>query len=152
MKKIRNIIDGELFEEFILENVFNPKDYDILEKSHPYNDKYYVLSNNNPDYKFKCKKTNRIFWIECKFKNEYNMYDDFLEFKESQFKRYKKLKEPVFYIIGTGVYVQCVEELSIIPYDEMYPKLFLSQFDKFKIPIDYISDFNELLELTTKKP
>ena len=144
MNKLRNRIDGELFEEFALDHVFSPKNYEILEKSHPFNEKYYVMSNNNPDLKLKCKDSGKVFWIECKFKREYKIFEEFLNFKESQITRYKKLKEPVLYLIGIGVYVQCIEEISLIPLDKMYPKLFLSQFDKFKIPIDYINNFNEL--------
>ena len=75
--KKSNFKFGEAWEQDVRSYFFVPENYEILEKTHNYeqNKKDFVKSSLNPDYKFFCKTTEKEFYIECKAKN----ITDFLE-------------------------------------------------------------------------
>ncbi|MCK5268686.1 MAG: hypothetical protein KAR07_10970 [Spirochaetes bacterium] len=66
--KTRNFEFGEDWEEEVRDDFFIPQWYELLEKTHDYeqNKKDYVKSSLNPDLKLLCNKTKRAFYVECK--------------------------------------------------------------------------------------
>jgi hypothetical protein len=50
---------GQAFENFVETILFPKSDYDLVEKTHDYsqNSVRFVESTTNPDFKFRCRKT-----------------------------------------------------------------------------------------------
>jgi hypothetical protein len=73
---------GEAWEEEVREDFFISDYYDVLEKTHNYqqNKKDFVKSSLNPDYKFLCKSTKKEFYIECKARDITNLIKKTEEF------------------------------------------------------------------------
>ena len=61
---------GKAFENYALEFLFPREDFDFLERVPEYtsNKKHFALNALNPDFKFKDKKTGRVFFVEVKFR------------------------------------------------------------------------------------
>jgi hypothetical protein len=112
---------GKIFEQFIIEKIFNYNDYDVLHESSLFDKPYFVHSNLNPDYKLRCKKTKQEFWIECKF-NSIQITKNIINVKSRQYYRFKNIKEPVFYVYGFGLKPDEITQILIIPINKMYSK------------------------------
>ena len=97
---------GSAFEEFTRETIF-PKDfYDLIHKTADYsnNKKDFQAETLKPDFLFKDKKTNKEFYVECKFRSKkFEDNNALVEIcKDYQIKRYLELnkKTPVFIALG----------------------------------------------------
>ena len=145
---MNNFEIGALFEQYVLDFIFTPTNYDIVELSHNHNGKYFVESNLNPDIKYRCKKSKIEFWVECKFRSKtrkkYNL-------NKKQIERYKTLKEPIFYILGLGENPKKPEQIGLIKFNNIYQLITRENILRNLIKKSEIKNFNELLELT-KKP
>lgn len=133
-----SFIKGESFEEWFEETLIDDK-ISILEKSHnkKINQKF-VESNLNPDYKLKFKNSDYSFWIECKYRSSLNK--GMLDISNAkQINRYKKLKEPVFYLIHLESEFE--EDIFLIPFKHIYPKMYKSHYRKFSLNEYPINEF-----------
>lgn len=63
---------GEKFEQLVRDIPFPKEYYELLHKSHKYNQnkKDFVEDSLLPDYKFRCEDTKKEFWVECKYRNK----------------------------------------------------------------------------------
>ncbi|MEI1280609.1 hypothetical protein V6Z05_19920 [Leptospira venezuelensis] len=78
LHKPKSFANGEEYEEFVREVLF-PKDiYNLLHKTHNYdqNSKDYVEDSLLPDYKFKDTDLNIEFYVECKYRNITKILDE----------------------------------------------------------------------------
>lgn len=131
---------GQNFENYVRDQLFVPKFYDLMERTHDYNanSRDYVQSSKKPDFKFRDKVTKNEFYVEAKFRTgdyhgkiEWCNYNQLIRYKE-----YHKEK-PVFIILGIGGNAKCPEFLSLISLSQAkYTGLFLSVVEKFEIEPD----------------
>ena len=129
---------GEKFENYVREFAFVEAYYDILERTHNYdtNRKDYVESSLKPDFKFRDKRTKRIFYVEAKFRTDY--MDKIMWCNETQLARYQQYEKeaPVFVLIGLGD-AKYPDPLYLIPLSKIkYTGLFPSFVEKFKVEFD----------------
>ena len=136
LEKDPSVKKGERFEDFVRKHLFVSAEYELEEKTHPYEDNRaeFVKSSLNPDYRFKSKKTGKRFWVEVKFRSAYS--DDAIEWcKDYQLKRYLEINRetPVFVLIGVGGSASDPENVFIIPVKHAkYTRLFRSVLNKFE--------------------
>jgi hypothetical protein len=69
--KEKNFKFGEDWENEVRESFFISEFYELLEKTHNYDQNRidYVKSSMNPDFKFRCKYAKQEFFVECKAKD-----------------------------------------------------------------------------------
>jgi len=96
---------GEDFENYIRKEIFTDKYYSLVDRSHAYeaNQKDFVRSSLNPDFKYFDKKGRKEFWVEVKFRSE--TYGGRVNWcSDQQLKRYQDChrKIPTFVILGIG--------------------------------------------------
>ena len=86
-----NIRLGEEWEKEVREHFFEAEDYDIIAKTHSFeeNRKDFVKSSLDPDYKLQCKLTSREFYVECKARDVTKFLKK-LEPIDREFEKYKK--------------------------------------------------------------
>jgi len=136
VEKDPSVKKGERFENFVRNNLFVSAEYEMEEKTHPYEDNRaeFVKSSKNPDYRFKSKKTGKTFWVEAKFRSSY--VDNAVEWcKDYQLKRYLEINRetPVFIVIGVGESASNPENVFIVPVKHAkYTKLFISFLRKYE--------------------
>lgn len=112
---------GEEWESDVREYFFPKEGYEILEKTHSFaqNKMDFVKASLKPDYKFRCRGTNRSFYIECKSRNITEFYDRNLPFWEKRETNWLN-KEAV----------RAVEEKH--KYDDIYEICSEDQFKRYK--------------------
>jgi len=131
---------GQKFEDYIRDELFINKYYDLLERTHDYNtnSKDYVKSSLKPDFKFRDKWTKREFYVEAKFRT--GLFNGKIQWcNESQLRRYQEYdrESPVFLILGIGEKPDLPEFLSLIPMSSAkYTGLFPNYAEQFEIKID----------------
>jgi len=142
ISKPDSFVKGEEFEDYVREFVFPKDKYDLLHKSHNYetNEEDYVESSLMPDFKLRCKKTNKEFFVEAKFRKD-KQYKDKTEWcKPYQLKRYKEIDKnqaPVFICLGLGDYPDEPEYIFIIPMSKLkYTALYDSFLKKYEFHVD----------------
>lgn len=110
---------GEIFENRV-EALFPAHEYDLLEKTHNYNqnDKRFVESSLNPDFKFRHKSTGIVFHIEAKYRSV--LLQPIISHKQKD--RYSRFQNLLFVIGANGT--------SYKP--DRYFILNLNQIDDFK--------------------
>ena len=98
---------GKLFEDWMKNHLFPSKYFDLIDVPLPYEvgkDRY-VESIKNPDFKFRCKKSGRLFWVEAKYRKGFNIEDNKLYWASNpnQLIKYNHQNSkgiPVFIAIG----------------------------------------------------
>jgi hypothetical protein len=62
---------GTAFERYVETILFPDSHYELLEKTHDFeqNNRRFVGSTMNPDFKFKCRTTGLVFFVEAKAKS-----------------------------------------------------------------------------------
>jgi hypothetical protein len=135
-----SIAKGEEFEYFIRKQLFTHDDYDMLERTHDYtsDENEFVESSKNPDFKFRSRKSGKVFFVEAKYRSV--LYNGKFTCKSYQFKRYRAIdrKIPVCIIIGVGHQPESPEQVYLIPMKDInvtYFMLFRSFLNKYQIPL-----------------
>ena len=145
VSKPEGFVKGDKFEHYIRAHLFIKDRYHLIQKTHDYatNKGDFVENTKEPDYKFKCIKTGKEFFVEAKYRSNY--YENAIEWcKPYQLKRYKEIdkKTPVFVTIGVGNSPSSPDQIFFIPLKDMkYTKLFRSFLKDYEVsvnsPIDY---------------
>jgi hypothetical protein len=123
---------GEAWQEKVKNDIYPASEYILLHES----PKYVPGSRRNesalnPDLKFRNKKDNTVFWVECKYRSA--LYDGKVNWcSYGQFKRLKsEYKEPVY--IAFNLACKELGGIYIVPLtDIMYTSLFPSFFRKYE--------------------
>ncbi len=127
---------GDEFENYIRQVIFPSDRYELIHKTHSYieNKKDYIESSLYPDFLFRCKETDKEFYVEAKFRS--NFYKDKVEWaKPYQLKRYKEIdnKKPVFLCLGLQGKPNKPESIFIIPMQDLkYTGLYESFLRNYK--------------------
>lgn len=130
---------GTAFENYLEKKIFPKEYFDVLHKTHSYeqNSDRYVESSNNPDFKFRCKKTKRVFHVEAKFRSKYDSDQRVTVINLNQFARFSDLNQPecpVLIAIGIGSNPDDPDIISLMPLRETaHEKLYKSVLQKYKI-------------------
>lgn len=114
-----NVLKGRKFEELIVQK-FDPSYFKLLDwRGDKYVNGIYAKSTNDPDlvYEFAYNDFTRKFAVECKWRKSF--YKNTVEFKESQFLKYKKFEQEhkmqVYLAIGIDGDPENPKELYLIP-------------------------------------
>lgn len=137
---------GEEFEKFVENELFNEKEYILVHRTNNYEQNKFRYSEDTlkPDFKFRCKKTQQEFYVEAKYRSNFNINDMIEIMSTNQLERFKKIEQtegiPIYISIGYGGKPSEPSNLSLIPlteltYLELYPS-FLRKFNISKNIID----------------
>lgn len=136
--KPESFYKGEAFEEYIRQFTLPTKDYDLLHKTHDYNNnkKDFVESSLYPDYLFRDKRTGKEFFVEVKFRNGFYDNKNMISWcNYNQLKRYKEIDEQgkkVFIVLGLGDYPKRPHALFLFPLSGCnFCKLYDSFLEKY---------------------
>lgn len=131
---------GEEFEKFVENNLFAESDYTLIHRTNNYSQNKIRFSENTlmPDFKFRCKKTLKEFYIEVKYRSNFNANNKISVISFPQLERFRKIQNtenvPVYIVIGYGGSPSNPDELSLIPIDELaYLELYPSFLKNYKI-------------------
>lgn len=142
---------GEAFENYIQNVIFIQDKYDLIHRTHNFkqNSERFPEESKKPDFKFRCKKSKREFYVEAKFRSKFNNDDKLHILDLGQYNRYKEInnsESPVFMAIGYEGNASNPRAVSLIRLDKMeYLDLYPSVLKKYEIakkPYD-----NDLLNL-----
>lgn len=138
---------GEEFEYFVESNLFKETDYDLIYRTNTYNQNKNRFAEDSlkPDFKFRCKKTNLEFYVEAKYRSNFDLNNMIEIMSYQQLSRFKSLQEvenvPIFIVVGYEGYSSNPDNISLIPLEELdYLKLFPSFLKKYQIEkklVDY---------------
>ncbi|MDD7885747.1 hypothetical protein [Flavivirga sp. 57AJ16] len=148
MNKEESFKKGEIFEDYILEHIFKKENFILKEKTPNHCHSHFPENALNPDFKIECRKTNTIFWIEAKFRNNENIKK--ISVNKVQLDRYKTSKEKIYYLIGLGKNPKNPQYLCLVNCGRINNEIPLKIFHRYRIDVKKIKNFNELLELTSK--
>lgn len=131
---------GEEFEKFVENNLFAESDYTLIHRTNNYSQNKNRFSENTmmPDFKFRCKKTLKEFYIEVKYRSSFNANNKISVISFPQLERFRKIQNteniPVYIVIGYGGSPSNPHELSLIPIDKLaYLELYPSFLKNYKI-------------------
>ncbi len=131
---------GEAFENYVENNLFPKKYFDLLSKTHNYktNNKRYVEDSLKPDLKFRDKKTKKVFYVECKYRS--NLFQDKFHWAkdDEQFNRYKNIEAEeniqTYIAMGLGGTASNPDKIYLMPLNEIkYPALYPSVLKNWEI-------------------
>ena len=140
INKPETFVKGDNFEAYIRDYLFVKDSYNLIQRTHDYttNKSDFVENTKEPDFKFRCIKTGKEFFVEAKYRSNY--YDNSIEWcKPFQLKRYKEIdkKTPVYITIGVGYESDYPKEIFFIPLKDIkYTKLFRSFLKQYKVSVD----------------
>ena len=112
---------GEIFEKFVEDELFQERDYILVHRtnSHIQNATRYAEDTLKPDLKFRCKHTEKEFYIEAKFRSKFNYQGMIKIMPKAQYLRFKELEQSeqtkIFICIGYEATPDSPDFLSIIP-------------------------------------
>jgi hypothetical protein len=137
--KPETFVKGDEFEAFIRKYLFPHDDYDLLAKTHDYisNKNDFVQSSTEPDFKFRSRRNNNVFFVEAKYRSAY--FDGAIEWcKSYQLTRYEAINRatPVYVVIGVGNLPSSPDHVFLVPVKRIgrYMRLFRSFLKEFEIP------------------
>jgi len=147
--KPESFVKGEEFEEYVRKYIFPSDRYELIHRTHSYNDNKgdYIESTLYPDFLFRCKDTGKKFYVEAKFRSgDYdefdNEYSDIKWTYPKQLKRYQEINKqtPVFLCLGVGGKAKDPERIHIIPmkrlkYIELYDSFLMDHEFYRKKPV-----------------
>jgi hypothetical protein len=138
--KPRSFIQGEQFEEFVEEKLFPHCRYILIKRTDNYerNRKRFSESTNDPDFLFRCRKTNQEFCVEAKYRS--HLTSGQLDWaKKYQLDRYRKIdidNVPVFAIVGLGGTSHKPDRLFLFPVRKIkYIKIDMDIAEQFELPV-----------------
>lgn len=135
-----SFVKGDEFEKYVREVMFPKDKYELVHKTHSYRDNKgdYIESTLYPDFLFRCKNTNKEFYVEAKYRSGF--FKDKVEWSNNQqFKRYKEVnvKKPVFVCLGLKGTPKYPEYVFIMPISKVkYTGLYESALRDFEFHID----------------
>jgi len=138
--KPESFVKGDDFENYVREVVFPSNKYELVHKTHSYQDNKndYIESTLYPDFLFRCKKTNKEFYVEAKYRSDF--YKNKVEWSyPKQLKRYKEInkKKKVFVCLGLGGEPKYPDYIFIIPISKLkYTGLYESFLKDYNFYID----------------
>lgn len=138
--KPESFVKGDEFENYVREVAFPSDKYDLIHKTHSYqeNKNDYIESTLYPDFLFRCKKTEKEFYVEAKFRSGF--YKDKVEWSnQKQLKRYREVnkKKPVFLCLGLEGTPKHPKYVFIIPISKLkYTGLYESFLNDYDFYID----------------
>ena len=130
---------GQVFENFILNEIFVKTKYDLIHRTNNFSENSIRFSeeSKNPDFKFRCKETQKEFYVEAKYRSGFNSNNKLNIFEIDQFNRFKKINDtecPVFIVIGYEGLPKNPKYLSFIRIDKLkYLALYSSALKEFEI-------------------
>lgn len=144
--KPESFIKGEDFENFLRRAIYTEDKYDLVMKTHNYNDNKhdYIEITKYPDFMFRDKQTGDEFYVEAKYRE--NLFNEKVEWcKMYQFDRYKEINKSrkVVVAIGLGGRPRSPKSVFIMPldavqYNALYPS-FLRSFQMI-LPKKHVLD------------
>jgi len=131
---------GEEFEKFVENQLFRNSDYELIHRTESFeqNKDRYEEDTRKPDFKFRCRKTQKEFYVEAKFHSDFNS-DEMLEvISFLQLERFRSLEQledvPVFVVVGYTGLPTAPNHISLIPLKELKQmKLYPSFLESFAI-------------------
>ena len=130
---------GEAFENYIQNVIFTQDNYDLIHRTNSYkqNSERFPEDSKKPDFKFRCKKSKREFYVEAKFRSKFNNDDKLHILDLGQYNRFKVInnsESPVFMAIGYEGNASNPRAISLIRLDKMeYLDLYPSVLKKYEI-------------------
>jgi hypothetical protein len=138
--KPKTFYQGEQFETFVEENLFPDLHYTLVRRTDTFerNYKRFSESTNDPDFLFRCKKTNQEFAIEAKYRTNLNKDGNLSWSKsEKQKNRYKVFdseKKPDFIVVGLGGISTKPDKIYLFPIKKVnYIHLYMSIANKYEL-------------------
>ncbi|WP_338732138.1 hypothetical protein [Mangrovimonas cancribranchiae] len=137
---------GESFESYVLQTLFPEDQYTLIHRTNSFEQNQERFSENTlqPDFKFRCKQSGKEFFVEAKFRSDFNNHNKLEVLTLKQFERYKMFQEqeqcPVFIAVGYEGYANDPENLSLFPLNEFeYLNVYRSKLNEFAIKHEPIS-------------
>lgn len=137
---------GEDFEKYVEQSIFHKKDFDLVHRTNNFeqNKNRFAENTLHPDFKFRCKKTNKEFYIEAKFRSKFNQNDKLAIMSLAQKERFIIIQKdeniPVFIVIGYEGWSNNPDNISLIPLNELiYLELYPTFLQKFNIEKENIN-------------
>lgn len=131
---------GEKFEKYVENELFNEKEYKLVHRTNNYeqNKSRYSEDTLKPDFKFRCKNTHQEFYVEAKYRSNFNLNDKIEVMSISQLERFKKIQQteniPIFIAIGYIGNPSEPHNISLIPLSDLiYLELYSSFLRKFTV-------------------
>lgn len=137
--KPESFAKGEAFEDYVRSYLFPHNYYELIHRTHDYNSNNndYIESSLQPDFKFRCIKTGKEFFVEAKYKSNPEYFKDKIEWcKPHQLKRYREIDKEtkVFIILGFGGKPKRPDELILFP---LSAAKFCGLYDSFMDKYEY---------------
>jgi len=140
LSKPEGFTKGDSFESFVKNQLFPSDDYVLMHNTHDYtaNKRRFIEDSNNPDFKFRSRKSRKVFWVEAKYRSI--LYKGAFEFEPDQLRRYKLSNRltPVYVVIGTDQRPESPKQIFLIPMKDIsskYNTLSRSFLNKYQIPL-----------------
>lgn len=105
------------FEIFICKYFKDSGEFDLLRRPNEYIKGIKSEEDTYPDCKLKDKRSNKTFWVECKWRPEWNKRDEeeVTFFEKDKIEFYKKIQKEggykIFIALGIGIGEETIEEL-----------------------------------------
>ncbi len=116
---------GEEFKKFVENQLFHNSDYELIDRTDSFeqNKDQYEEDTRKPDFKFRCRKMDKEFYVEAKFYANFNP-DEMLEvINFLQLERFRSLEQlediPVFVVVGYIGLPIAPKYISLIPLQEL---------------------------------
>jgi len=140
---------GDEFEHYVRKYLFTKEEYDLVAQTHDYktNEKDFVETSKDPDFKFRSRRSGREFFVEVKYRSGF--YQGVAQWcKPYQLKRYKDIAKavPVLVAIGIGGRPESPDNVYIVPVKHInYTELFPSFLKDYEVPVDQCVDADSIL-------
>jgi hypothetical protein len=141
---------GRQFENYVRNCLFPEKNFELLKYPGYYRNESckFDPSCQDPDFMFRDRKTNKVFYVEAKFRKYY--YGDIVWTYREQLSRYQAIGReiPTFIILGLGDRPMYPILLTLIPIAEAkYVAFFRRYIMNFVIPLNQDISANTLWQL-----
>lgn len=125
---------GENFEKYVLNSLFLEHNFVLIHRTNNYEDNQDRFSENTlkPDFKFRCLKTQKEFYVEAKYRSKLDPRYASEIINKSQYQRFISIEEqegiPVYFVIGFYGKSSQPNSLSLFPLKEILDKKLSSFF------------------------
>lgn len=117
------------FEIFIGKYFKDSGDFDLMKKPHEYVEGLKAEEDDLPDFKFRDKRSGKVFWVECKWRPKWNIEKTFFNKDKIKFYQHfqKKDGHKIFIALGIGKEIETEDKLK--------PK------ELYFFPVNMLSDY-----------